>query len=76
MWKWLTPMVMDVLQVRVVPHLVGFFCVLGTLLSAYGFLEGILSFAEKDREHFTSAVGSILCGIIVIIWLGMYLSGV
>ena len=72
---FLMALVADVVALKV-PHLVGGLCLLGALLSVYGFLEGIISFAEKDREHFTSVVGSILCGIIVIIWLGIYLAGV
>ena len=67
-------MVCEVVEVAV-PHLTGTLCLLGTLFSAYGFLEGLISFREKNREHFTSIVGSIACGIIFIVWLGLYFWG-
>ena len=57
-------------------HLVGAFCLLGALFALFGFLEGLLSFREKDREHFTGVVGSISCGLLLIGWMGLYLSGV
>ena len=46
------------------------------LLSAYGFTLGLSSFSEENRKHRTSMVGSILNGVILVIWLGLFLSGV
>ena len=46
------------------------------LLSAYGFTLGLSSFTEENRKHRTSMVGSILNGVILVIWLGLFLSGV
>ena len=46
-----------------------------TLLSVYGFIMGLLSFSEEGRSHKTSSIGSISNGIIMIIWLGIYLTG-
>jgi len=43
------------------------------LLSAYGFALGLSSFSEENR---TSMIGSILNGVILVIWLGLFLSGV
>ena len=43
------------------------------LLSAYGFTLGL---SEENRKHRTSMVGSILNGVILVIWLGLFLSGV
>ena len=46
------------------------------LLSAYGFALGLSSFSEENRKHRTSMIGSILNGVILVIWLGLFLSGV
>lgn len=59
-----------------IPHLTGGLCLLGALFSLYGFFAGILSFSEKNRGNATGIGGSIACGIIVILWLGLYLTGV
>ena len=50
----------------------GFFAM---LLSVYGFAMGLSSFSEENRKHRTSMIGSILNGMIMIGWLGMYLLG-
>ena len=55
--------------------IVGGICLFATMLSAYGFILGLLSFSEK-RMHRTSVVGSILNGIIMVGWLGFFLMGV
>ena len=46
------------------------------LLSAYGFIMGLSSFSEEDRNHKTSIIGSIANGIIMVGWLGIFLMGV
>lgn len=46
------------------------------LLSAYGFALGLSSFSEENRKHRISMIGSILNGVILVIWLGLFLSGV
>lgn len=46
------------------------------LLSVYGFIMGLSSFSEENRMHRTSMIGSISNGIIVVMWLGLYLLGV
>ena len=51
----------------------GFFAM---LLSVYGFAMGLSSFSEENRKHRTSMIGSILNGVIMVIWLGLFLSGV
>lgn len=56
--------------------LVGGFCVFGVLLAAYGFLMGLVSFSEENRKHFTSIIGSIINGIIVTAWIGIFFMGV
>lgn len=46
------------------------------LLSIYGFIMGLSSFSEENKMHRTSIIGSISNGVIVVIWLGVYLMGV
>lgn len=52
---------------------IGFFAM---LLSVYGFIMGLSSFSEEDRNHKTSIIGSIANGIIMVGWLGIFLMGV
>lgn len=46
-----------------------------TLLSVYGFIMGLLSFYEEGKSHRTSMIGSISNGLIMMVWLGIYLTG-
>lgn len=46
------------------------------LLSVYGFIMGLVSFSEENRNHRTSIIGSIANGIIMVGWLGIFLMGV
>ena len=55
--------------------LVGGISLFAALISVYGFIIGLKSFSEKDRNHRTSMVGSIANGIIMVCWLGMFLMG-
>ena len=57
-------------------HITGGLCLLAALLSVYGFFLGLSSFKEKNTGHLASIVGSIANGVISIVWLGIYLSGV
>ena len=50
-----------------VGFIVGGVGLFATLLSVYG--------SEEGRSHKTSIIGSISNGIIMIIWLGIYLTG-
>ncbi|MCD8153253.1 MAG: DUF6142 family protein [Clostridiales bacterium] len=56
--------------------LVGGIGLFAMLLSAYGFFMGLASFSEPDRKHRTSLIGSILNGVVLVIWVGIFLSGV
>ena len=56
-------------------YIVGGISLFAMLLSVYGFIMGLLSFSETGRNHRTSMIGSILNGMIMIGWLGMYLLG-
>lgn len=46
------------------------------LLSAYGFYLGIKSFSEKKVNHRYSIVGSLASGILAVLWLGIFLTGI
>jgi hypothetical protein len=55
--------------------LVGGIGLFAMLISVYGFIVGLRSFSEEDRMHRTSIVGSILNGIFMVCWLGIFLMG-
>lgn len=46
------------------------------LLSVYGFITGLMSFSEENRNHKTSMIGSIANGFILVGWIGIFLMGV
>lgn len=56
--------------------LIGSLGLFAALLSIYGFIMGLLSFSEEGKSHRTSIIGSITNGVIMIIWLGIFLTGV
>ena len=47
----------------------------GAAISIYGFRQGMKSFAEKNVSNRLSIIGSISCGIIMIGWLTILLTG-
>ncbi len=47
----------------------------GAAISIYGFRQGMKSFAEKNVSNRLSIIGSISCGIIMIGWLTIFLTG-
>lgn len=57
-------------------YVVGGLSLFATLLSVYGFIMGLLSFSEEQRNHRTSIIGSILNGLIMVGWLSFFLMGV
>ena len=56
--------------------IVGGLCLFAVLLSAYGFVMGLMSFSDEECMHRTSVVGSILNGVITVGWLVFFLMGV
>lgn len=58
-----------------VGFLVGGVGLFATLLSVYGFILGLMSFSEEGKGHKSSMIGSISNGIIMIVWFGIYLTG-
>ena len=55
--------------------LVGGVGLFATLLSVYGFIMGLLSFSEEGKSHKTSIIGSIANGLIMVVRLGIYMTG-
>lgn len=55
---------------------VGGLCIFAMLTSIYGFIQGLRSFSEEKRSHTSSIAGSIANGVIMVMWLGMFLLGV
>ena len=48
----------------------------GFLVGGVGlFIMGLLSFSEEGRSHKTSIIGSISNGLFLIVWIGVYLTG-
>ena len=41
-----------------------------------GFFMGLSSFSEENRKHQTSIAGSIINGMILVGWIGLFLMGV
>ncbi|MCF0132518.1 MAG: hypothetical protein HUJ72_01485 [Blautia sp.] len=56
-------------------YIVGGIAFFAVLLAAYGFVMGLASFYEENRKHKTSIVGSLLNGIILVAWIGLFIYG-
>lgn len=54
----------------------GGLCLFSMMLSVYGFLQGLKSFSNEKYSHRCSVIGSIANGILMVLWLGIYLAGV
>ena len=46
------------------------------LLSAYGFIAGLRSFQEKETDPRLGVIGSISSGVMLLILMAMFLSGI
>ena len=55
--------------------LVGGISLFAMLLSIYGFIMGLKSFSEENKNHKTSMIGSVANGMILLGWLGIFLMG-
>lgn len=53
----------------------GAFGACGLLFSLVGFIVGLLSLSEKNVTYKYPKIGSLLCGIVFVIWLGLLLMG-
>lgn len=54
----------------------GAFGITGMLFSLIGFIIGIKSFSEKNIKYRYPKLGSFLCGIAFVLWLGILVMGV
>lgn len=45
-------------------------------LSVYGFILGLKSFSEQNREFLYSKVGSVANGVLTVIWIALFLVGI
>ena len=45
-------------------------------LSVYGFILGLKSFSEQNREFLYSKVGSVANGVLMVIWIALFLVGI
>lgn len=55
---------------------VGGIALMAMLFSVYGFYTGLAGFSEKNCSHAFCIVGAIANGILMVIWLALFLVGV
>ncbi|MCH1982597.1 hypothetical protein MCG98_08455 [Ruminococcus sp. OA3] len=48
----------------------------GILMAAAGFITGLGSFKEKHKNHRSSTAGSLINGVLAVLWLALFLIGV
>lgn len=48
----------------------------GICLSVYGFVLGLKSFSDKNRNLFFCKVGAVGNGILMVMWLSLFLIGI
>lgn len=53
----------------------GAFGLSGMLFALAGFIVGVSSFSEKNIKYKYPKIGSLLCGIVFVIWLALFLGG-
>ncbi|MDO4478634.1 MAG: DUF6142 family protein [Lachnospiraceae bacterium] len=56
--------------------IVGGMALVACLLGIFGFVVGMKSFQEPDVSPLFSIIGSIGSGVIVVIWLTLFLAGI
>lgn len=54
----------------------GAFGLMSMAFSVYGFIMGIKSLKNQQKSHRLGVIGSLLCGVLAVIWLGIFLTGV
>lgn len=54
----------------------GAFGLCGLIFALAGFIVGVASFSEKDIRYKYPKIGSVLSGVMFVVWLTMYLIGV
>ncbi|MBQ4284048.1 MAG: hypothetical protein IJB96_08995 [Lachnospira sp.] len=54
---------------------VGTYAIIAFLLSLLGLIIGLISFKEDDKFYLLSKVGSLLCGILLVLMVSIFLMG-
>lgn len=54
----------------------GAFGLIAIGLSIYGFVIGLKSFSEKNRDQLFCKIGSVGNGVLMVIWLALFLAGI
>lgn len=54
---------------------VGTYALVAFLLSLIGMIIGLISFKEEDKFYLLSKVGSLLCGILLVVMIAILLMG-
>lgn len=55
---------------------VGGIALMAMLFSVYGFYLGLSGYSEKECSHIFCTVGAIANGILMVVWLALFLIGV
>lgn len=55
---------------------IGAFGVMAMLFSFFGFLAGIKSFKERDKNYRYSVIGAMANGVFLVGWLALFLIGI
>lgn len=55
---------------------IGVLGLMAVLFSVVGFLTGLKSFKERDKNYRFSAIGSLANGVILVGWLALFLIGI
>lgn len=56
--------------------LIGAVGLFAMLVAFYGFYLGIRALSEKGVNHMVTAVGTIVAGVVSILWIGMFFLGI
>ncbi len=54
---------------------VGTYAIITFLLSLLGMIIGLISFKEDDKFYLLSKIGSLLCGIMLVMMIAIFLMG-
>lgn len=55
---------------------IGGLALIGALLAVYGFAVGMGSFRENDVSPAFSVAGSIACGVVLVVYLTLFVAGI
>ena len=54
---------------------VGTCAIIASLLALIGLIIGLISFKEDDKFYLLSKIGSLLCGILLVVMIAIFLMG-